>query len=285
MKYIITFTAFVLLFSCNQQKVSQLETELQKVKTQNELIREQSSSKDQFIEEYTTTLNEVYDNLENIRKREGLISEYSKSIEKGQQAGVKKKMLSNIESIDNYINRSKKKLKALKSHFKESEMTSKAFEETIEKLTKELEAKEIYIGELRTEVDSLNQKVAQVSFDLKERELFIEEQSEQMNVAHYIIGTDNELEEKQIITEKGGFIGIGTTTVVSSELNDDDFELANISQTETITISGNKEDIEIISAHSTDSYQLVGETEQETKLEIKDPDEFWKMRYLVILVE
>ncbi len=285
MKYIITFTAFLLFFSCNQQKVSQLETELQKVKTQNELIREQSSSKDQFIEEYTTTLNEVYDNLENIRKREGLISEYSKSIEKGQQAGVKKKMLSNIESIDNYINRSKKKLNSLKSRFKESEMTSKAFEATIEKLTKELEAKELYIVELRTEVDSLNQKVAQVSFDLKERELFIEEQSEQMNVAHYIIGTDNELEEKQIITEKGGFIGIGTTTVVSSELNDDDFELANISQTETITISGNKEDIEIISAHSTDSYQLVGETEQETKLEIKDPDEFWKMRYLVILVE
>ncbi len=75
MKYIITFTAFVLLFSCNQQKVSQLETELQKVKTQNELIREQSSSKDQFIEEYTTTINEIYDKLEKIRKREGLNSE------------------------------------------------------------------------------------------------------------------------------------------------------------------------------------------------------------------
>jgi len=285
MKYIITFSIIALLFSCNEQKITQLETELQQVKTQNEMILEQSSSKDEFIEEYTTTLNEVYDNLENIRKREGLITEYSKNIEKSAQAGVKKKMLSNIESIDTYINRSKKKLSTLKSRFKESEMTSKAFEQTIEKLTKELEEKELYISELRTEVDSLNQKVAQVSFDLKERDLFIEEQTEQMNVAHYVIGTDEELEEKQIISEKGGFIGIGTTTVVSSELNNDDFVTANISQTETITISGNKDDIEIISAHSNDSYELIGETEEETKLEIKDPSEFWKMRYLVIVTK
>ncbi len=285
MKYIIVLITVGLLFSCNEQKISQLEKELQQVKTQNEMIREQSSGKDQFIEEYTTTLNEVYDNLENIRKREGLITEYSKSIEKAGQANVKKKMLTNIESIDNYINRSKKKLNSLKSHFKESEMTSKAFEETIEKLTKELEAKELYITELRTEVDSLNQKVAQVSFDLQERDLIIEEQTEQMNVARYVIGTDDELEKKQIITEKGGFIGIGTTTVVSSDLNNDDFVTTNISQTESITISGNMEDIEIISAHSSDSYELVGETEAETKLEIKDPHEFWKMRYLVILTK
>lgn len=285
MKYITVLTALVLLFSCSEQKISQLEAELQQIKEQNRLIREQSSSKDAFIEEYTTTLNEVYDNLEKIRTREGLITEYSKNIEKGQQAGVKKKMLSNIESIDTYINRSKKKLKTLKLHFKESEMTSKAFEETIEKLTKELEQKQLYIAELRMEVDSLNQKVAQVSFDLKERDLIIEEQSEQMNVAHYIIGTGEELEEKQIITEKGGFIGIWTTTVVSSELNNDDFVTTSISQTESITISGNKEDIKIISVHSAGSYELVGKTEDETKLEIKDPDEFWKMRYLVIVTK
>lgn len=285
MKYITVLTALVLLFSCSEQKISQLEAELQQIKEQNRLIREQSSSKDAFIEEYTTTLNEVYDNLEKIRTREGLITEYSKNIEKGQQAGVKKKMLSDIESIDTYINRSKKKLKTLKLHFKESEMTSKAFEETIEKLTKELEQKQLYIAELRLEVDSLNQKVAQVSFDLKERDLIIEEQSEQMNVAHYIIGTGEELEEKQIITEKGGFIGIWTTTVVSSELNNDDFVTTSISQTESITISGNKEDIKIISVHSADSYELVGKTEDETKLEIKDPDEFWKMRYLVIVTK
>ncbi len=285
MKYLITLTAIAFLFSCNEQKLSQLEQELKQIKSQNELIREQSSSKDQFIEEYTTTLNEVYDNLENIRKREGLITEYSKNLEKAEQAGVKKKMLSNIESIDTYINRSKKKLRSLKSRFKESELTSKAFEETIEKLTKELEAKEIYITELRTEIDSLNSKVAQVAGDLKERDLIIEEQTEQMNIAHYIIGTDEELEKKQIITEKGGFIGIGTTTVISPQLNNDDFVTTDISLTESITIAGNKEDIEIISAHAPGSYTLVADSTQETILEITDPDEFWKMRYLVILVD
>ena len=145
MKYILSVLTLALLFSCNQQKVTQLENELTQLKSQNDMIREQSVSKDRFIEEYTTTLNEVYDNLETIRKREGLITEYSKSLEKSKQASVKQKMLSNIASIDNYINRTKDKLSTLRSKYQESEITSKGFEETIEKLTKELEQKEIYI--------------------------------------------------------------------------------------------------------------------------------------------
>lgn len=285
MKYILIIMAFYLLLACDQKKISQLETEMSQLKKQNELIREQSASKDAFVEEYTSTLNEVYDNLEKIRKREGIITGFSQKIEGEKQPQVKQEMLNNIKSIDSYINRSKKKLSLLRSRFKESQITSKSFEETIQKLTKELEEKEIYIARLGARIDSLNQKVAEANSDIQKRDLIIEEQHAQLNVAHYIIGTDSELEQKNIITEKGGFIGIGTTTVLAENLDDQHFEQADILQTTNISIAGNIDDIEIISGHSRDSYQLLKTDEQTTMLEIKDPDLFWKRRYLVILTK
>ena len=285
MKYLSLIILFAFMLSCDQQKVTQLEKELNQLRTENNLIQEQSTTKDQFIEEYTTTLNDVYDNLERIRKREGLITEYSKSLEKSKRATIKQKMLSNLESIDSYIDNSRKKLSTLKNRFKESEMTSKAFEETIEKLTKELEEKEIYIAELRGAVDSLNQKVLHASLAIQERDLIIDEQAEQMNSVYFVIGSDDELEEKAIITEKGGLFGIGKTTVVSSKLNNEDFNTADIISTNEITISENLDDIEIVSAHDPSSFELSSENEDLTKLTIKDPGAFWKMRYLVILTK
>jgi len=283
MNYILFIIGAVLFFSCDQQKVTELQSELDQLKSQNELVREQSLSKDRFIEEYTNTLNDVYDNLERIRKREGLITEYSKSMEKSQQATVKEKMLSNLESIDTYIERSKVKLDQLKTRFQESDMTSKAFEATIEKLTKELEEKEVYIAGLRVEIDSLNTIVSRNSIALQERELMIEEQNEQMNTAWYVIGSDDELEEKQIITEKGGLLGIGKTTVVSPVLSNNDFNRTKINETADISIAQDVDDIEIVSAHDPNSYELVSLNKGESKLHIKNPGEFWKMRYLVIV--
>jgi len=285
MKYITTLILLTLLISCNQQKISQMENELSQIKQQNEIIREQSALKDNFVEEYTRTLNEVYDNLDNIRKREGLISEYSRTMENNEKGSLKKKMLSNIESIDSYIKKSKSRLSDIRAKYKEADMASKAFEKTIEKLTQELEDKEIFIASLKTQVDSLNQKVLQASFALREREMIIDEQNDQINTAYYIIASDDELEEKHIITEKGGLLGLGSTTVVSSELDNSDFYKTNISQTPVISIEENLDDIEIVSAHDPQSYQLTSVDEHITKLEIKDPGEFWKMRYLVIITK
>lgn len=284
MKFILTIAAIMFLTACNQQKVSSLEQEVHQLKNQNELIRGQSAGKDQFIEEYATTLNDVYANLEKIREREGLISEYSKSVEGVNRTGLKDKMLSNIESIDSYINRSKIKLNTLRSKYKESELTSKTFEQALENLTKELELKEIYIADLKLEIDQLNSQVSEARFAVKERDLIIEGQQDQLNQAYFIIGTDEELEQKKIISEKGGLLGFGKTKVVSSTLDANDFNIADISQTSYIRIDQNADDFEIVSIHATDSYQLISDSIS-TKLAIINPAEFWKMRYLVIATE
>ncbi len=283
MKVLIAiFTAAFLLTACNQRELSELNKEVEKLRRQNEMIHRQAEEKNKFVEEYATTLNEVYDNLENIRKREGLISEYSRNIEKGKQS-LKDKMNSDISAIDAYIHASKSKLAALQKRFKSVEMDSRAFEKTIEKLTRQLEEKEKFIAELKDQNLALNKKVAIVQKEMAQKDLIIEEQGEQLATAYYVIGTDEELEKKHIVEEKGGILGFGKTIVVSSNLENSYFTSTKIDTMARITIDSPTEDIEIVSAHDPESFDLVPVEKDKTLLEIKDPRAFWKMRYLVIV--
>ncbi len=283
MKYLLTvLPVLILLTSCNQEKLTQLEKEVQKLRQQNEMIQRQEQEKNKFVEEYATTLNEVYDNLENIRKREGLISEYSRNIEKGKKS-LKDKMNSDISAIDAYIRASKNKLAALQKRFKSVEMDSKAFEKTIEKLTRQLEEKEKFISRLKDQNMVLSKKVEIAQKAMQQKDLIIEEQSEQLVTAYYVIGTDKELEEKHIVEEKGGILGFGKTIVVSSNLENSYFTSTKIDTMARITIDSPTEDIEIVSAHDPESFDLVPVEKDKTLLEIKDPRSFWKMRYLVII--
>ncbi len=283
MKYLLSLLpVLILLTACNQEELTQLQQEVRKLRQQNEMIQRQEQEKNKFVEEYATTLNEVYDNLENIRRREGLISEYSKNIEKGKKS-LKDKMNSDISAIDAYINASKNKLAALQKRFRRIEMDSKAFEQTIEKLTRQLEEKEKFIARLREQNQELNKKVEIAEKAMQQKDLIIEEQSEQLVTAYYVIGTDKELEEKHIVEEKGGILGFGKTIVVSSSLENSYFTSTKIDTMARITIDSPTEDIEIVSAHDPESFDLVPVDKDKTLLEIKDPRAFWKMRYLVII--
>ncbi len=283
MKYLLSLLpVLILLTACNQEELTQLQKEVRKLRQQNEMIQRQEQEKNKFVEEYATTLNEVYDNLENIRRREGLISEYSKNIEKGRKS-LKDKMNSDISAIDAYINASKNKLAALQKRFRRIEMDSKAFEQTIEKLTRQLEEKEKFIARLKEQNQVLNKKVEIAHKAMQQKDLIIEEQNEQLVTAYYVIGTDKELEEKHIVEEKGGILGFGKTIVVSSSLENSYFTSTKIDTMARITIDSPTEDIEIVSAHDPASFDLVPVDKDKTLLEIKDPRAFWKMRYLVII--
>ncbi len=284
MKYIYIPLSLVLFFSCNQQKVKNLEKELQQVKKQNELIRDQSNQKDNFIEEYTGTLNDVYDNLEIIRKREGLITAYSKNLENKQKIGVREKMLTDIKSIDNYITTSKSKLLRLQNRYRKVSVNSKSFENTIEKLTKELDEREKYIKELRLQIDDLSQQVTSTNAELQVKNELIEAQSEKMKMAFMVIGTEDELAAKNIISYKGGILGFGQTIVVSPKLNSADFTPLDMMEMDSITIPAKTADVQVVSIHDPQSYSLTPDsTRQATIFQISEPETFWRSRYLVII--
>ncbi len=284
MKYVSVLLAVLLVTACNQQKVNKLESELQKIKKQNELIRNQSRQKDTFIEDYTNTLNDVYDNLEIIRKREGLITAYSKNIENKQKAGIREKMLTDIRTLDNYITRSKAKLLRLQNRFRSISVDSKGFEKTIEKLNRELEAREKYIRELRVQISSLNEQVTSAAAELQVKNELIEAQSERINRVFYIIGDEDTLAAQKVIAFRGGILGFGQTVVMNPRLNRTAFTPVDMTEMDSIAIHAPAKAIRLISGNDPQSYEMLADSSNgETILHIVDPDAFWHNRYLVIM--
>lgn len=284
MKIAITLLMALVFMSCtDKEKMARLEEQQNQLEAEYNLLIKESALKDNFIEEYTHTINEVYVNLEKIREREGFLSKASRNLEKNESVSLKKQMLGDISSIDSYLQSSKKRLRELKAKMQNSDMKTASLEKMVENLNRTLEEKEKYINELREQTERLTIKIAEVEGQLQEKDQLIEKQNQELNTVFYIIGTEDELKDKGIIEEKGGILGMGKTKKIASVLNYEYFTRTNISKIGRIPIYIDRNKVDIISPHNPGSYNLVERDKNETVLEITNPEEFWKLRYLVIL--
>lgn len=286
MRYVTVFMILVFLVGCtDKKKLANLEEEHAQLETEYRLLVQESEQKDQFIEEYAKTINTVYDNLEHIRKREGLLSKMSENMEKAQKITLKEKLLHNISSIDEYLQDTRRQLKSLKEKMYTSRLNSASLEERIDDLNRIIDEKEAFIVELKRKVDDLNARVVTVESELQEKSEVIELQTARLNTAYYIIGNEKELKSKGIIEEKGGILGIRKTKKLASNFNTRDFIAADMTEMSILDIERGIKKIKLISPHHPDSYDLVKQDDSHTTLEILDPDTFWKIKYLVILIK
>jgi hypothetical protein len=95
-----------------------------------------------------------------------------------------------------------------------------------------------------------------------------------------VIGTNRELKDKKIITGEGGFIGIGRTKDIMSDLNMNDFTKVDITVVNEIPIM--KKKINIITSHPKTSYRLEGDKTVD-KLVILDAKAFWSLSKVLVI--
>ena len=283
MRYFLSIILILSLWGC--QKNKELEEKITQLETEYKTLQEEASMKDAFIEEYTHTVNEINSNLENISEREGFLKQASRDIEQQDDAALKNRMLSNISSIDDYLKKNRERVNDLRKKLTASDLKTKALSDMIETLNQTVEAKEIEIVQLKEELAALNIRVAEAESTLVEKDALIARQAAELNTGYYIISTEKDLKEKGILVEKGGFLGIGKTTRLADGFDTSPFLLADVATTERIAIAANVKDVKIISSHHPDSYRLVAQDDAHGTLEILDPREFWKLRYLVIVTK
>lgn len=285
------FATFVLMTVIFLSGCSKKE-ELNKLKTENTQLQESFkrlndslAQRNAYVQEYSETINEVFSNLERIRKREGFLTQYSRDLEHGEDGDLKQKILTNIASIDSYLKSSKARLADLKRKEFTARQRNSALEETVQSLSRALDEKERFIVQMREQVNQLNERVAVAEQQVQEQGLVIDEQSRMLNTGYYIIGTESELKEKGIIIEEGGFLGINKTRKLAPGFSKQDFIRMDIASTNAISIEEDMKRLKLISPHSLDSFHLVQMERKHTMLEIVDPQEFWKIKYLVILTK
>lgn len=278
------------LISCNYQKVKKLEA-------RNDSLVQQATLKDESINEFLQSFNDIQDNLDSIKTKEMIITDRTAGKTELKKK-AKDQINDDINTIYLLLNDTQDKLAEVRKKLGKSDYNVKELQKVVDHLSKQLAAKDKEIGYLMEELEKMNIKVVKLAQSVNtlkreniEKDVTIQDQTEEidektieLNRAYYAIGTNKELKENNIITAEGGFIGIGKNKKLADNFNEEFFKQIDIRDVTLIPIPGTKK-VVIVTTHPSESYKITGE-EDARVLEIVNIEEFWKSsKYLVIIID
>ncbi|MBQ21150.1 MAG: hypothetical protein CMD31_10370 [Flavobacteriales bacterium] len=276
---LILLIATTLFFSCNNDELENRIDDLQQdsLNAINEL-----NGKEEEILTYISSLNEIQENLVEIKEREKLMTT---RFDKGNEVtpNMKEQILEDINLINGLLQENKDKMAALSSRLKKSNLKIAELEKMIEMLATQVQEKDAQIADLQTKLAQANEqiKVLFEEYNLRLEELG--EQEDLLNTAYYCFGTSKELLANGVITKEGGFIGIGKTQKLADEFNKKYFTQVDITVTNEIALAATK--AKVVTNHPSSSYEIKGEKTAD-RIIIKDPEAFWSAsKYLVVIVD
>lgn len=266
----------ILLFSCNQDKIDQLNQE-------NANYAAENAEKDSSITGMLKTFNEIQANLNIIKEREGILQ--VSDPEKNEQD-----MVADIQLINQLMMENEKLNEQLNRQLKNSNYKVAELRKMVENLNKQIELKNQEIASLNQRLQAKDAKIGQLYFSVDslhyavgQKEDMLKEKEDELNTAYYAFGTFKELKEKNVLTKEGGFLGLGKTESLKDNVNMDYFTKIDIRKQKSFLIYSDK--AELITKHPEESYELFGNDKVDS-LVIKDVEAFWKAgKTLVIVVD
>ncbi|MCS6989349.1 MAG: hypothetical protein NZM06_07515 [Chloroherpetonaceae bacterium] len=259
-----------------EEKIKRLEQE------KAELLA-QSAEKEKFIAEALESLSEIQASVNAIGDNQSRITIAASDLEKQGSASVKERknqILSDLGAIDQKLADNKKAIASLSKKVKDYQGKVAGLEKLVANLQQTLEIKE-------REIVALKQEIAKLNIEVASLQTTVEEKDKALKTAYYIVGTDEELDRLGIYKNKGGFIGIGRTAVLSDDLDLSKFKKIDIEATKDIQIQRKDEgtEIKVLSSHPKESYEVLAVGKSAT-LRIKDPRKFWeKSKALVVMLD
>lgn len=280
---IILYTVLALFISaCNTSSSDGSSPELDSLRAENERLKAESMAKDQSIDEFLKSLNEIEENLNTIKEREKIVRISSSKIE--NENSRQEQIAADINMIGQLLLENKNKIASLNKKLKAAGIKSAELEKIIEGLNKKLEEKDNEIASLKEELTIANAALEKLFVEYNQRLDELDDKTGKLNTAYYVIGTKKELLEKGVITKEGGFVGIGKTNKLKSDFNKEYFTKIDITTTSSIPLLTKK--ASVITTHPSGSYKIEGNKDKAEKLVIINAEEFWSAsKYLVIIVE
>lgn len=285
------FFVALMLTSCNVERSEKYQSLLAE---RDSLYTEAVAAKGGF-DEALNTINEIENALEAVRAQENIIM-------MDNQEGNTNKAVSEISAIQQTLQENRNKINNLEKRLAEQGAQSKALNQTVSRLKKQLEEKDTYIASLKDELQQslqqiadLNDQVSDLNANIDElntnlnvmnlqnaaQQATIENQDAMLNTVWICIATQQVLVEKGILSKGGIFSATG--------LSNQGFDKSQFMQ-------GNKRDLSIIplntkkykimTNHPENSYTVTEREDGNQVLEIIDKDAFWSMsNYLVVSIK
>lgn len=287
MKKFLIVLLIPLIFACGESE------ETKRLRAQRDSLLAQSDMKDDAINEFVDALNEIENNLAEIREKESIIRNTTQDEMLEQDA--KDRINDDILSIYELMLENKQSLAKMKKRMRNANVKNKKLTQMIANYTTQMEQKDkeitqlrdelnrlnILVDDLNTNIDSLSANVDSLADENEYKDKVIDDKTTELNTAYYVLGSKSELMDHNVLTKEGGFIGIGKNTKLEDNLNLDYFTKVDIRELTSVPIHSKK--IEIITTHPKGSYNLVGEKPVE-KLEITDSQKFWSLSKFLVIV-
>jgi chromosome segregation ATPase len=274
-KYLILLLIPV-LFACGRAAKKEAEA----MKAKNDSLMAQTMQKDEAINEFIATVNDIQGSLDTIKMKENIIN-LSTNKNGELKLSAKDQIKSDITSIYMLMEKNKKELYDLTRKLKASNMKVTELQKLVDRLQKDVTDRNVEIEALRDKlaklnivIETANLRLDTLSTVVKSQQQTLAQQEAALNTAYYIVGTEKDL-------KKNGVIGKGDKLL--SDFNKALFTKVDIRKLTEVSILSKK--AKVISNHPTSSYKLVGDKKIVQSLQITDYKAFWSnVRYLVILV-
>jgi len=259
------------------------------------MLEQELSIKDSTYNEVIDILYAVEEQIDNIKYREKLVS---MSTNDGMTEGTKEGLVADMRAIDSLIVTTNETVARLLAQLDNAHTDLKSFKNRVYHLSKELEERKADFEVLRNDLKNKNMEIAQMTYtiqNLEDRvasnELVIDNQlneltlrEEKLNTAFLTIDSKKSLIENGVVVKDGGFLWFGKSLSLREDAGPEWFSMVDIRSTSRLIVDA--KEVEFVTEHPSDSYQIVREGEVIKHIDITDPANFWRIsKYLVVAVE
>lgn len=294
----VAIMLFILVVVIAGVVIMNKNSQVEMLSLENGNLNQTIELRDSLVNEMAVTFQEIEENLTFVRnKKDQLVL----TPQEGQE-NQKEMLVADIKLMNEMLEESSKKIEELDKKLKNSGFEIKSFKNKIAQLNKSIEEQDNSINMLKAEIEQRDYKITEMGEQLAtlqtdiaskedsilaksqiiaDKSQIIVERENEINKAYFVTGTHNELIENGVLTEKGGFLGIGKNIDIKNDSNESYFTQLDIRNTNQFPINSKK--VKLISEHPENSYTLVEQNDKIAYLEIENPEEFWKLTKYVIV--
>lgn len=257
-------------------------------KAETEQLRSELQSRDSLIGEMALSFDDIEKNILLMDEREKLLGE---NVSGDINIDKRKKIVHDLQLMNGLMQESRDRIADLTKRLDKSKIEAGGLRKKLKELDRMLASRDSSIATMKDgllakdfQIEQVNQQLTAMELEVAKHEAFIEQQTNEMNAAWYVVGTSKELEERGVVTRTGGLIGIGKTAHVNGDVASSQFKEVDARQVTRVPLGVKK--AHLVTEHPTSSYKIVEEGDELAYLEIKDPAAFWKLsRYMVVEVK
>lgn len=286
MKHIIVIMTLALcMCACDNKKSTPSPESLA-----NDSLRSVLAQRENDISDLMSMLNEVQEGFEAINAAEGRIN-----VARQQGEANNREMLrQNMVEIQRTLQMNRELIGTLREQLKSSQLASNklkaTLEETLDRLTTQMEEKDAEIVRLQSELSRKDATIAQQAEEIsnissnvrdlaqqnQQKAQTVAQQDKDLHTAYYVFGTKRELKQQNIL-DSGEVLR-------TSNFAKDYFTKIDIRTTKTVQLYSKS--AKLMTNHPAGSYQLDKDTKGQYTLRIVDAEKFWSVsKYLVIVVK